>query len=216
MEETSERNSPETLSRSLNNSFYRDFNDAGKRWTRPLCEMDSDGDGVSNGAELGDPECKVGSPPPRSFYLRNNPSDVALHHLPQKWSRERRNALDRTANITHPGFNEFDYGCAPFGLDSRAKSSLGDGGGSSSNSSADDGDDNGIATTIVTNETSSISSNSSSTSSSSSSSSTNSSSTNSSSAAIVTSGRRIRGCIGCSWNSWDWFPKAGVPSFWGL
>ena len=28
-----------------------------KRWTRALCEADSDGDGESNGEELGDPSC---------------------------------------------------------------------------------------------------------------------------------------------------------------
>ena len=29
----------------------------GKRWTVGLCEKDSDGDGYTNGEELGDPAC---------------------------------------------------------------------------------------------------------------------------------------------------------------
>ena len=34
-----------------------DFKNEGKQWTQALCEMDSDGDGPSNGFELGDPNC---------------------------------------------------------------------------------------------------------------------------------------------------------------
>lgn len=39
------------------NVFGRDFAAAGLKWTRDLCEMDSDGDGLTNGVELGDPLC---------------------------------------------------------------------------------------------------------------------------------------------------------------
>jgi len=39
------------------NSFGSDFNAAGIKWTRSLCTRDSDGDGQSNGFELGDPCC---------------------------------------------------------------------------------------------------------------------------------------------------------------
>ena len=45
------------------------------KWSRGLCEMDSDGDGMTNGEEVGDPQC-VWTP-------GNNPN--------------------RTTNITHPG-----------------------------------------------------------------------------------------------------------------
>lgn len=41
---------------SLNN-FGRDFQSAGHSWTQALCKKDSDGDGLSNGEELGDPSC---------------------------------------------------------------------------------------------------------------------------------------------------------------
>ncbi|WIA30036.1 hypothetical protein OEZ86_000131 [Tetradesmus obliquus] len=39
------------------NAFGKDFDEAGYRWTRELCRMDSDGDGFTNGQELGDPDC---------------------------------------------------------------------------------------------------------------------------------------------------------------
>ncbi|XP_069138140.1 dopamine beta-hydroxylase-like [Argopecten irradians] len=42
----------------LLNPFGHDFNITGKVWNTALCEMDSDGDGVSNGEELGDPNCE--------------------------------------------------------------------------------------------------------------------------------------------------------------
>ncbi len=40
------------------NLFGADFAAAGKKWTKELCAKDSDGDGLTNGQELGDPECK--------------------------------------------------------------------------------------------------------------------------------------------------------------
>lgn len=39
------------------NSFGQDFAAAGFKWTKELCEKDSDCDGLTNGQELGDPEC---------------------------------------------------------------------------------------------------------------------------------------------------------------
>lgn len=57
------------------NPFGLDFARNSFRWTQALCEKDSDGDGLSNGEELGDPHCvwQVGLTP------------------------------TRTTNITHPG-----------------------------------------------------------------------------------------------------------------
>jgi len=40
------------------NPFGDDFEVEGFEWTTTLCETDSDGDGRSNGVELGDPECE--------------------------------------------------------------------------------------------------------------------------------------------------------------
>eukprot|EP00759_Apiculatamorpha_spiralis_P043399 PhF_6_TR40803/c0_g1_i1/m.61659 len=39
------------------NPFGLDFANAGRQWTSSLCQLDSDGDGFTNGMELGDPEC---------------------------------------------------------------------------------------------------------------------------------------------------------------
>jgi hypothetical protein len=40
-------------------TFLQDFAAAGHAWTKELCQADSDGDGFSNGQELGDPQCTV-------------------------------------------------------------------------------------------------------------------------------------------------------------
>eukprot|EP01120_Amphizonella_sp_Union-15-10_P009128 TRINITY_DN3399_c0_g1_i1.p1 TRINITY_DN3399_c0_g1~~TRINITY_DN3399_c0_g1_i1.p1 ORF type:complete len:615 (-),score=52.27 TRINITY_DN3399_c0_g1_i1:93-1937(-) len=58
------------------NPFGTHFQENGHQWTKTLCELDSDGDGKTNGFELGDPDCiwKSGDQPQRTF------------------------------NITHPGF----------------------------------------------------------------------------------------------------------------
>ena len=39
------------------NAFGLDFAAAGYQWTASLCAQDSDGDGMTNGEELGDPNC---------------------------------------------------------------------------------------------------------------------------------------------------------------
>ena len=51
--------------------FGDDFKHAGKKWTTSLCMMDSDGDGLTNGEELGDPCCvwKEGDTPARTTNL---------------------------------------------------------------------------------------------------------------------------------------------------
>ncbi|XP_012937462.1 temptin-like [Aplysia californica] len=46
------------LGGGLNNQFGLDFAAAGHAWTKELCEKDSDGDGRTNGDELGDPDCE--------------------------------------------------------------------------------------------------------------------------------------------------------------
>ena len=49
--------------------FGKDFLAAERQWTKTLCEQDSDGDGRSNGDELGDPNCvwKKGGVPSRGI-----------------------------------------------------------------------------------------------------------------------------------------------------
>ena len=51
------RSLPGTYVPFSRNPFGLDFARNGFRWTRTLCELDSDGDGLSNGQELGDPLC---------------------------------------------------------------------------------------------------------------------------------------------------------------
>lgn len=59
------------------NAFGRAFRAAEYRWTTVLCLADSDGDGESNGAELGDPCCSwmEGAEPSRRWQL-SNPGDA--------------------------------------------------------------------------------------------------------------------------------------------
>ncbi|KAL3662950.1 hypothetical protein V7S43_011896 [Phytophthora oleae] len=40
------------------NAFGDAFSEAGNKWTKELCEADTDGDGQTNGQELGDPCCE--------------------------------------------------------------------------------------------------------------------------------------------------------------
>ncbi|KAK3782593.1 hypothetical protein RRG08_038373 [Elysia crispata] len=52
----------------VNNQFGLDFKKAGYWWSKDICQADSDGDGLTNGQELGDPECawSVGKIPSRT------------------------------------------------------------------------------------------------------------------------------------------------------
>ncbi|GMH44491.1 hypothetical protein BSKO_12443 [Bryopsis sp. KO-2023] len=63
------------------NAFGKDFEAAGLEWSRELCEKDSDGDGFSNGYELGDPCC-----------IWQEGAEIP------EWMREWA--------ISHPGFSE--------------------------------------------------------------------------------------------------------------
>jgi len=59
------------------NLFGKAFRAAGFKWTIALCHADSDGDGITNGHELGDPCCKWkrGALPSRTYGL-SHPGDV--------------------------------------------------------------------------------------------------------------------------------------------
>jgi len=47
-----------TVGRGPRNQFGKDFEAEGNTWTHALCRLDSDGDGRTNGEELGDPDCE--------------------------------------------------------------------------------------------------------------------------------------------------------------
>ncbi|ESP03248.1 hypothetical protein LOTGIDRAFT_237776 [Lottia gigantea] len=67
------------------NPFGMDFAAAEHKWTAELCNKDSDGDGITNGQELGDPDCV--------------------------WSKDQ--IPSRTVNLSHPGVCEpwTDFKC---------------------------------------------------------------------------------------------------------
>ncbi|XP_033749716.1 dopamine beta-hydroxylase-like [Pecten maximus] len=62
------------------NPFGLDFYNNGMVWNSTICQMDSDGDGTSNGAELGDPNCE--------WTPGSNPTDEQTGHpgLCEPWS----------------------------------------------------------------------------------------------------------------------------------
>lgn len=62
------------------NPFGLDFLRAGYTWTKDLCEADSDGDGLTNGEELGDPCC---------LFIEGSVLSPSM----------------RNATVSHPGFN---------------------------------------------------------------------------------------------------------------
>eukprot|EP00421_Protoceratium_reticulatum_P014322 CAMPEP_0168390470 /NCGR_PEP_ID=MMETSP0228-20121227/17491_1 /TAXON_ID=133427 /ORGANISM="Protoceratium reticulatum, Strain CCCM 535 (=CCMP 1889)" /LENGTH=163 /DNA_ID=CAMNT_0008403765 /DNA_START=57 /DNA_END=544 /DNA_ORIENTATION=- len=67
------------------NAFGLAFANAGRSWTLALCQADSDGDGQSNGFELGDPGC--------TWTSGATPS--------------------RTSDISHPGFSDSTTSASP-------------------------------------------------------------------------------------------------------
>eukprot|EP00122_Pirum_gemmata_P018505 Pgem_evm1s17334 len=56
---------------SAKTQFAYDFIDAGYKWSKEFCNKDSDGDGITNGEELGDKDCSwtEGQPDPESKNL---------------------------------------------------------------------------------------------------------------------------------------------------
>ena len=67
------------------NQFAADLAQAGGQWTKHLCSLDSDGDGITNGEELGDAACS--------------------------WSPlEAPSVTDRTL-LTHPGYDCAHLNC---------------------------------------------------------------------------------------------------------
>merc|ERR1719453_1838938 len=69
--------------RGERNQFGIDFHNNNYKWTKVLCRMDSDGDGMTNGMELGDPDCK--------------------------W-KKGKGPPSRTTDITHPGIPDVNTG----------------------------------------------------------------------------------------------------------
>ncbi|RLN44133.1 hypothetical protein BBJ28_00010612 [Nothophytophthora sp. Chile5] len=72
-----------------NNEFGVAFNNVGLQWTVALCQADSDGDGQTNGQELGDPCCEwtqSSGRPPRWILGVSHPSNKSFMSDPRLWA----------------------------------------------------------------------------------------------------------------------------------
>ncbi len=86
-----------TLPKIGRNDFGRAFARAGYRWTAELCQQDSDDDGLTNGMELGDPNCtwQFGDPDPVADHVSHPGIDervVPFDALPVPVDAEQRAA----------------------------------------------------------------------------------------------------------------------------
>ncbi|KAH9503088.1 DBH-like monooxygenase protein 1 [Bulinus truncatus] len=101
------------------NQFGQDFEREGRLWTQTLCHLDSDGDGLTNGEELGDPDClwNQGDTPSRLVGISNpgicdpwdspscfsNNITISSRYTNQEdWMRD----ICRPGDFVCPGINE--------------------------------------------------------------------------------------------------------------
>ncbi|KAK7506928.1 hypothetical protein BaRGS_00001779, partial [Batillaria attramentaria] len=72
------------------NVFGLDFAAAGHKWTADLCNKDSDGDGKSNGQELGDPQCTwtPGSIPQSSTGITHPDAGDVPYKIQREWMKD--------------------------------------------------------------------------------------------------------------------------------
>ena len=102
------------------NMFGTDFRAAKYQWTKQLCQLDSDGDGATNGQELGDPHCvwRVGFEPARSFNLSHPgfaPSQLeSWSHQWGKLEERKRTAWLTGRSHTHPDWPSPGVGTRTF------------------------------------------------------------------------------------------------------
>ncbi|GLE01940.1 hypothetical protein PINS_up010778 [Pythium insidiosum] len=70
------------------NAFGEAFSTAGQQWTVELCKADSDGDGQTNGQELGDPCCEwtASGGQPRYSTGVSHPGDATSKADPSLWA----------------------------------------------------------------------------------------------------------------------------------
>ncbi|GMF22212.1 unnamed protein product [Phytophthora fragariaefolia] len=68
------------------NEFGNAFDEAGSEWTVSLCEADTDGDGQTNGEELGDPCCVWADGDPSRTTGVSHPSIATSKSDPSLWA----------------------------------------------------------------------------------------------------------------------------------
>ncbi|KAL3662953.1 hypothetical protein V7S43_011899 [Phytophthora oleae] len=85
---------------SATNAFGNAFADAGKSWTSGLCQADTDGDGQTNGQELGDPCCEwtVGSTPRWTSGV-SHPSDASQTSNESLWTNINCTGVATISNL---------------------------------------------------------------------------------------------------------------------
>ncbi|KAG6574764.1 Cleavage induced conserved protein [Phytophthora cinnamomi] len=89
---------------SATNSFGDAFAEADYTWTKDLCEADSDGDGQTNGQELGDPCCEwaVGGTPQWTTGV-SNPGDASSTSDPSLWANSCGASTSESTSETTTG-----------------------------------------------------------------------------------------------------------------
>ena len=115
------------------NPFGEDYRSNGYAWTKELCELDSDGDGFTNGEELGDPCCVWTKQ--ENDYEGSSAKKTAAAIL---------DSFDEFSP-SHPGFKD---SVPPSGF-SYDKTSLCNSGGDGGNNSTSGGRKNSLAMTSV-------------------------------------------------------------------
>lgn len=97
------------------NAFGSAFANAGREWNKDLCEADSDGDGQSNGLELGDPCCiwSAGDTPQFTTDLSapGSSSSVTLRTVPDCTS-----SSSPSLNATSPTASQSATNSTPTGV----------------------------------------------------------------------------------------------------
>lgn len=96
------------------NAFGDDFAAAGFTWGEAICRKDSDGDGKTNGEELGDPDCvwRPGSRPARNATL----SHPGIAGARGRWEGLMRHARVHDCRTGH--------GCTSFGMGAAGRTTM--------------------------------------------------------------------------------------------
>jgi len=101
----------------VRNAFGEDFAAAGFKWTTELCQKDSDGDGKSNGLELGDPDCtwKKGETPKVDTGITHPGEDCAASVCTgNDWLLPGQSSLKEESFLKPSDSNKVPPGCGRY------------------------------------------------------------------------------------------------------